>query len=226
MESVERSAKTIEEAVELALKELGAQRDEVDLVVLSRGKVGILGLRSEPARVRATKLAQAPADHAKAGREVLETLFQALEVDAKIELQTTSIEEGDRQASMMVFEVEGPDAGLLIGRRGETLAALQFLVGLMLSRRLQTRVYLELDVEHYRERQQAALRNLALRMAERATESGRAITLEPMPPKERRLIHIALAEHPSVTTGSTGEGEQRKVVISPRRSERPDSPQR
>jgi spoIIIJ-associated protein len=227
MESVERSAKTVEEAIELALKELGAQRDEVEVVVISKGKAGILGLGSEPARVRATRLPQAPLDQARLAREVMEHLLATLGVDARIELQSTKVQESVRDGPILLFQIEGSDAGLLIGRRGETLSALQYLVTLILSHQLKNKVFLELDVERYRERRQDALKNLALRMADRAVESGRAIALEPMPSAERRLVHVALANHPKVTTHSTGDGDQRKVVIVPKRPDsRANSPQR
>jgi len=115
------------------------------------------------------------------------------------------------------FEISGEDAGLLIGRRGDTLSSLQFLLNFMLSRKLKTRVMVNIDVEGYRERRTEVLKGLAVRMADRVKTSGRPITLEPMPARERRIVHMTLAEHPDVTTQSVGDGEGRKVVIVPRR---------
>lgn len=115
------------------------------------------------------------------------------------------------------FDIAGEDSGLLIGRRGDTLSSLQFLVNFMLSRKLKNRVMVNIDVEGYRERRTQALRNLAMRMADKVKASGRPITLEPMPARERRTVHVALAEHPHVMTQSVGDGESRKVVIMPRR---------
>ena len=112
-----------------------------------------------------------------------------------------------------VFEIEGDDSGLLIGRRGETLRALQFLIKFIASRRLETRVNLMVDVEGYQERRYQALTNLAHRIAQRVVNTGRPISLEPMPPNERRAVHVALAEHPDVTTESTGIGDGRQVVV-------------
>ncbi len=116
-----------------------------------------------------------------------------------------------------VIDVEGEDLGLLIGRRGETLAAFQYLVNLLLARRSGTRVVVGIDVGGYRRRREEWLRNLALRVAERVRSTGQSITLEPMPPSERRIVHLALADHPDVLTVSIGEGESRKVAITPRR---------
>ncbi len=117
----------------------------------------------------------------------------------------------------VAFDISGEDAGLLIGRRGDTLSSLQFLVNFMLSRKLKTRVMVNIDVEGYRERRTEVLKGLAVRMAERVKASGRPITLEPMPARERRIVHMTLAENTDVTTQSVGEGEGRKVVIVPRR---------
>jgi spoIIIJ-associated protein len=113
------------------------------------------------------------------------------------------------------FDIAGEDAALLIGRRGETLRVLQFIVNLLVSQRADGRVVL--DVEGYRERRYDALRILASRVAERVAATGNSVTLEPMPANERRIIHITMAEHPEVTTESTGMGESRKITVSPQR---------
>jgi spoIIIJ-associated protein len=208
MRTVETTAKTVEEAIEIGLKELGAERGEVEVAVVSRGKTGILGLGSEPARVRVTLLDKPP-DVVKVATDVLESLISKMGVSVKANLK-----EADRdEVGGPVFELEGEDAGLLIGRRGETLRAMQFLVKLAVSRRLETRVNLMLDIEGYQERRYKALTNMAQRVAQRVATSGRSIALEPMPANERRVIHMALADHPSVTTESTGFGEGRQVVV-------------
>ena len=114
-----------------------------------------------------------------------------------------------------VFDVDGDDSGLLIGRRGETLRALQFLVSFIASRRLGYRVNLFVDVSGYQERRYETLRSLAQRNARRVASSGREITLEPMPPNERRIVHMALADDPDVNTVSDGVDDGRRVVIEP-----------
>jgi spoIIIJ-associated protein len=119
----------------------------------------------------------------------------------------------------LVFEIEGADAGLLIGRRGETLAALQFVVRMIVNRQLGRKAYVIIDVENYRERRADMLRRLARRTAGRVASTGRASSLEPMSPAERRIIHLALADHLRVRTESEGEGNRRRVVVLPKRGE-------
>lgn len=128
---------------------------------------------------------------------------------------TTFVRE-DAPDGMIAFEIEGEDAGLLIGRRGETLQALQFLVNLIVNKQLGRQVYVTIDVEGYRERRQESLKSLAERTAERVASSGRPVQLQPMPASERRIIHVTLAEHPEVRTESKGDGDQRRVVVLPK----------
>ncbi len=126
----------------------------------------------------------------------------------------TYVREDDEDGSM-TFEIEGQDAGLLIGRRGETLQALQFLIRMVTNRQLGRKAYVVIDIEDYRERRVQMLRRLARRTAGRVGSSGREDSLEPMSPAERRIVHMALAGHPDVRTESEGEGNQRRVVIFP-----------
>ena len=117
-----------------------------------------------------------------------------------------------------VIDITGDDSGLLIGRRGETLRALQFLVNLAVRNSLGGEgVRVILDVERYRERRHNSLHEMALRVADRVANTGRAISLEPMPAAERRVIHMALADHPGVRTESTGFGESRQVTVAPKK---------
>ena len=211
MRQIETQAKTADEAIEIALKELGVERGEVEIDVVSRGKTGILGIRSEPARVRVTVLEQAP-DVVTATAEVLQSLIAMMGVDVSSRLTQVH----DEDLGGPVFEIEGDDSGLLIGRRGETLRALQFLVRFIVSRQLGDRVSLMVDVEGYQERRYASLANMAQRVARRVASTGQSISLEPMPPNERRAIHVALADHPAVTTESTGMGDSRQVVVHAR----------
>jgi spoIIIJ-associated protein len=118
----------------------------------------------------------------------------------------------------LVFEIEGPDAGLLIGRRGETLQALQFAVRMVTNRQLGRKCYVIIDVEGYRERRSEMLQRLARRTAGRVATMGRPASLEPMTPAERRIIHMTLADHPRVRTESEGEGNRRRVVVMPKRA--------
>jgi spoIIIJ-associated protein len=202
------TAKTVEEAIELGLRELDVDRAEAEIDVVSRGKTGILGIGSEPARVRVTKI-DAPSDVVKTTSEVLDNIISLLGVDVVSTL--AQVEREDLGGP--VFEIEGDDAGLLIGRRGDTLKALQFLVKYLVSQKLNTNVNLLVDVEGYQDRRYQSLINMARRVAQRVAEFESPITLEPMPPNERRIVHMALADHPRVTTESTGSGTSRQVVV-------------
>jgi len=116
-----------------------------------------------------------------------------------------------------VLDVEGDDLGLLIGRRGGTLGALQYILNLIVAKQVKHRVSFGVDVDGYRRRREQTLVTLARRMADRVRGTGRSVTLEPMPPNERRIVHLALADDPAVMTVSIGEGEARKVAITPSR---------
>ncbi len=214
MESLEVSARTVDEAVELALRELGAARDEVEVAVLTKGKAGFLGLGVEEARVRVTKL---PPENERppviVAEEILRELLSLMKVSASIGVKESSLSGVVEGHSSVTLNITGEDLGILIGRRGQTLSSLQYLVYLMLSHRMKARVPLVVDVEDYRERRVEALRRLALHMAEQVSSTGQPVTLEPMPPSERRIIHLALQEYPGVTTESIGQGEGRKVAI-------------
>jgi spoIIIJ-associated protein len=211
MREIVITAKTVEEAVELALKELDVERAEVEVNVVSRGKSGILGIGSEPARVRVTVL-DAPSDVVKVAAETIDEVISLLGLSVTSTLTQAEQEEVGGPA----FDIEGDDAGLLIGRRGETLKSLQFLIRYMVSRRLGVHANVQVDVEGYQERRYQALANMARRVAQRVADTGRPITMEPMPPNERRIVHLALADHPRVTTESLGEGSGRQVVVQVR----------
>ena len=171
------------------------------------GRAGLFGIGSEPARVRVMRLAESDSLVSQA-LEVLSKLLSYLKVSALSTIRTV----GD-QETWPTIDIQGEDSGLLIGRRGETLHALQFLVGLILSQQSQARARVAIDVEHYKDRRAASLQSLAVRVAERVASSGRSITLEPMNPAERRVVHLALADHPQVMTESSGIGESRRVTV-------------
>ena len=133
----------------------------------------------------------------------------------KVSATATPRPQQEGEEDTIELDIEGEDSGLLIGRRGETLRALQFTVNLLVGQSTRGRVIL--DVEGYRERRYSSLRTLASRVAERVASTGRPITLEPMAPNERRVIHMTLAENPRVATESTGMGESRKITVLPKR---------
>ena len=152
----------------------------------------------------------------RAGYAVLSALLDKMGVSADVYLREPYPYAGDRDDEGPVFEIEGDDSGLLIGARGETLRALQFIVSFLVSRRLGERTNLMVDVEGYQQRRYDSVANLARRVAQRVVQRGRSIPLEPMPPNERRQVHMALAERNDVVTESDGYGDRRKVVIHPK----------
>lgn len=190
-------------------------RDEVEIAVVKEGRSGILGLGAEPAVVRVSLVKPQPEDNTgEVAREVLERLLSLMEVPGTVTLQTVPADGG---TFSIVVNITGDDLGILIGRRGQTLASLQYIVRLILSYRLKKRVPVVIDVEGYKQRRYRALEDFARQMAEQVKGRGKPFTFEPMSAFERRIIHMALANRPDVTTESVGEGEERKVVISPRR---------
>ena len=217
MKSIEMTGKTVEDAIEIALRELDVDRGEVEIDVVSRGKSGVFGLGSEPAKVKITKIEEAlleddlASDTINVAHETVNQLISLMGVDVVSNIRQARTEEDGGP----LFEIEGDDSGLLIGRKGETLRSLQFLVRFMISQKTGQRVNLSLDVEGYDERRKQSLGNLANRVAQRVIKTGRSIELEPMNPRERRVVHIALAEREGVYTESSGEGADRRVVILP-----------
>ncbi len=323
MESLEVSAKSVDEAIDIALEKLGVRASEVEITVLSSGRSGILGIGAEDARVRVTKLdlgrtrmssadfpprppvisyatdrsvfeddeedlieAQRPLSPPPAppqqrgqrdrgrdrgprrdreaaqgregnrerdrdrdrgpaqggrrdsgqqrqapraaqlpqgkpatgpGAEVLGELLRRLGFDCGIvEVEPPALGAGANGAAI-AYDIRGEDLGVLIGRRGQTLASLQYLVNLIVSRQHKDAGNVVIDVEGYRSRRYQALRGLAQRMADRVRSTGQPVTLEPMNAAERRIVHMTLQDVRDVTTQSMGEGDNRKVSIVPRR---------
>jgi len=220
MESLEVSAKTVEEAIERGLQQLGLTREQVETVVLNKGRSGFLGMGAEEAVVRLTPLlpAHGESDLPSAAKAALEEILGRMKLKAHVELRTdVQQEDGESGIPPIALEVDGDDLGILIGRRGETLAALQYILRLIVAHQEKARVPLTVDVEGYKQRRYASLRELALRMAQQAVSTRQSRTLEPMPADERRIVHLALSVNPDVVTQSVGEGELRKVVIMPRK---------
>jgi spoIIIJ-associated protein len=250
MESVEVSAKTVDEAIDIALEELGLKRNQVEIEILTPGKPGLFGLGGEQARVRVTAhegvevrsrdgeeeevadVAMPARDEMFSDTEIevkdinseevdlaadyLRTLLELMEIHAEVSVRAPETPADGLGRATAVLDIDGEDLGLLIGRRGSSLAALQYLVNVMVTRRLGSRVLVTIDVEHYHRRREDSLRGLARRMADRVRQSRRPVTLEPMPASERRIIHLALSEDQAVMTASVGQGDERKVVIRPR----------
>ena len=204
MKHAEGTGRTVEDATERALMQLGASPEDVDVEVLDAGTRGMLGLGAREARVRVTLREGAAATAHRLADKVLQLMGFATTVRAR------------EAADMVTIEVHGQELGALIGRRGGTLEAVELLLGAMVAKETGLRSRIILDVEGYWERRHAYLEKLARQTAERVHRDGRQILLAPMPSRERRVIHSLLADHPSVTTFSQGEGVDRRVVVAPR----------
>lgn len=209
MEELEITAETVEQATKEAEKQLGASRDQIETVVIRKGKSGFFGIGSEEAVIKVKPLAR-PDKDVEVATDVLETLLRLMGL--------VSVVEASRDEMRLILNIEGDDLGILIGRRGQTLACLQYIVGLIVAGRLKAWLPLNVDVCGYKKRRCDSLRELALRLAGQVKLRRRSVTLEPMPPAERRVIHLALTNHPDVITHSIGEGISRKIVISLERS--------
>lgn len=237
--SVEIQAISVEEAVRLALEQLGRQRDEVEIEVLAEPS-GAGAAEEEEALVRVTVRGQASqpmrgmggaasrGSAAASGQpveidadtevaiEVTTELLQAMGFQARVVADGPLTDDGEDGPPTLGVNVLGHDLGMLIGRRGDHLAQLQYLVNLLVNRRLGRWVRVTIDIEGYKRRREESLIGLAERVARQVARSGRAIQLEPMPANERRIVHITLRNDPEVMTESSGEGEFRRVAIQPR----------
>ncbi len=153
----------------------------------------------------------------EAAKNILETLLDLMDIPASVTFSDEFTDDEEGATSSVGLNIEGEDLGILIGRRGLTMASLQYIVRLIVAQKLQVRPPIIIDVEGYKQRRCERLRVLAERLAEQVKIRKIPFTMEPMPAFERRVIHLALANYPDVTTESTGMGENRKVVIIPKR---------
>jgi spoIIIJ-associated protein len=154
---------------------------------------------------------------AEAVKGILETLLEFMGVPASVNLVGQALVESKSGVpSSITLNVEGDDLGILIGRRGQTLSCLQYMVRIIVGHQKKVWLPIVIDVEGYKQRRCNALQTLAFRIAEQVTQKGEPFALEPMPAFDRRIIHLALADHPEVITESSGEGEARRVVIVPK----------
>jgi spoIIIJ-associated protein len=234
MKEIEISAPTVEEAIGIALDELGLTENQVEVSIVRAGRGGVFGIGGEDAIVQVRALdeidgpqpgneADPPADDQDddeppresegvwVTRQIIQGLLEAMDLEGEVMCLTPD------DPDALYFNIQGDDLGILIGRRGQTLAALQYLVRLMVAHRLKIRLPIYLDVEGYRERRNEKLENLAQRLASQVRSRRETFTMRPMSAFERRIIHVTLAELPGVTTQSIGTGEGRRVVISPER---------
>jgi len=205
--TIEKKGKSVDEAIKAALDELGCEIDDVKIEVIeepSKGLFGIVG--KKPAVVRVSPR-EKPEEEA---RKELENILQRMRLDYQI----TNVEWNKGRVRINIV---GKDMGLLIGRRGETLNALQFILGLIVNRKIEEKVRITLDVEGYRKKREESLEALALKLSEKVKKTKRKIVMRPMSSQERRIVHTTLQEDPQIITFSTGEEPNRKVIISLRK---------
>jgi spoIIIJ-associated protein len=204
MREIEMQAKTVEEAINQALKKLELQRDEVEVEIIEEGSRGILGFMSKAAKVRVKE----KWNPLKTADQFIRELVHKIGVDPRI-----SINEGPEGIKV---NIEGKNVGVLIGKRGNTLDAIQYLTNLAVNRQSNEHKRIMVDVENYREKRQESLENFAINMARKAKQTKKDVVLEPMIPNERRIVHTVLQGDSKVNTRSIGEEPHRRVVISPK----------
>jgi spoIIIJ-associated protein len=241
--TIESIAGSVDEAIEKGLLELGLQKDEVDVDVLDEGKRGLFkrmarvrlsvksqksaepieseidpGLKANPEKDAENWLDNEVIDDDEALAVSRETVRELLEhMDIKAEIHAEYGDPDDRDEIPVLINIEGNDLSFLIGRHSETINALQYIASLIINKKLNRWIPLQLDVQNYRLRRERELRKLARRIGDQVATSGRKQFLEPMPANERRIIHMELRENPAVETESTGEEPYRKVIISPKK---------
>ena len=210
MKTVEKTAKTVEEAVELGIEELGIKRENAEIEILSEpsnGLFGFIGTRSAKVKISMKKL---PADYA---RDFIHELIE------KMGLSNVNVEIVKQNENTIYVDIVGDNLGILIGKRGQTLNSMQYLANLVVNRQFNEFNRVMIDIENYRDRREKTLKQLAENLARKVVKGRRNIVLEPMIPQERRIIHTALQNNPSVSTYSQGDEPFRKVVITLKRAE-------
>lgn len=214
-ETFEFQAKSAEEAIELACSELNVSTDDIEFEIIEPGSAGIFGLvggKKAKIRVKLIKESTESNDNGIAiARETLEKILALIPVEGT---KVTTNHTGDR----VVLTIEGDTSGLLIGRKGRTLDALQFIVNRIANKNLKKRIHVIIDSENYRQRRKDSLIQISLRMGDKAKKIGKPVTTNLLNPHDRRIVHLALKEDEELNTKSIGkDGALKKVVIIPRK---------
>jgi spoIIIJ-associated protein len=203
-QTIEKKGKNVEEAIKAALEELGCEIEDVSIEVVEEPGKRLLGIMgSKPAVVKVSVLEKPEIE----ARQVVEELLQSMKIDYQIE-------KVEFENNITRINIIGKDMGLLIGRKGETLNALQFIAGLMINRRREQKIRIILDVEDYRRKREQSLEALALRLSEKVKQTQKNVIMRPMSSQERRIVHTVLQEDPQLVTYSMGDEPNRKVVIA------------
>ena len=216
MKVIEVEGKSIDEAVRKAADMLGVHFSTIrpsDIEVLDEGKSGIFGFgvsRSAKIRVSYSLEISEIGDTAK---DVTVTLFEKMGIDAKIR-------DSHESESKVYIELESENSGLIIGKKGKTLEAVQFIINMIVSQKTRSDKKIIIDIESYRSKRENSLKKLSQEIAEKVHRTGKPFSMEPMNPFERRLVHMALQDHEHVTTKSEGQGAFRKVKVYPRTTQK------
>ena len=205
MDMIEVSAKTVSDAITEACQKLGVTSDKLDYEVVEEGSSGFLGIGAKPAVIKASVIKSSVEEVA---RVFLNDVFQAMNMEVVI-----TIKYNEEEKSMDI-ELSGNEMGVLIGKRGQTLDSLQYLVSLVVNKESEEYIHVKVDTENYRQRRKETLENLAKNIAYKVKRTKRSVSLEPMNPYERRIIHSALQNDKYVTTHSEGEEPFRRVVVT------------
>ncbi len=204
MEYIQVEGKTVEDAVTEALVQLGVTSDQLEYEVIEKGSSGFLGLGNKPAVIKAKKK-NSIEDVAK---EFLSSVMKTMDLDVEFEIKKDEID------NAIDINMIGENMGILIGKRGQTLDSLQYLTSLVLNKNSEEYIKVKLDTENYRQRRKETLENLAKNIAFKVKRTKRPVTLEPMNPFERRVIHYALQNDSYVTTHSEGDEPYRHIVVT------------
>lgn len=210
MEFVEFKGKTKDEALMQASVELGVPSTDLEYEVVSEETKGFLGIGSKPCIIKARR----KKTFIDEIREYLESLFKAMDIDTEIQM------EFDETENVLSINLEGSEMGILIGKRGQTLDALQYIISLAVNKKSESYIRVKLDTENYRARRKETLENLAKNIAFKVKRSKRSFALEPMNPYERRIIHATLQNDKYVSTRSEGEEPYRKVIVYLKKKEK------
>ena len=207
MDFMEFSAKTVSDAITEACQKLLVTSDKLEYEVIEEGSSGFLGIGSKPAVIKA-KVKSSIQDKAK---EFLNSVFEAMNLTVVIDINY------DEVNNSMNIDLSGDEMGVLIGKRGQTLDSLQYLVSLVVNKDVENYVHIKVDTENYRQRRKETLENLAKNISYKVKRTKRPVSLEPMNPYERRIIHSALQNDKYVTTHSEGDEPYRHVVVTIKR---------
>ncbi len=209
-EFVEISAKTVNEAITEACRKLSVTSDRLDYQVIEEGSSGFLGIGSRPAVIRAAaKIEEVSAE--AAAKNFLNDVFTAMNMDVVVDVNYNEEEKS------MDINLSGEEMGVLIGKRGQTLDSLQYLVSLVVNKEMEEYIRVKVDTENYRQRRKETLENLAKNIAYKVKKTRRPVSLEPMNPYERRIIHSTLQNDRYISTHSEGDEPYRRVVVTYKR---------